>query len=723
MMRKINIHKRILLMFSAAVLFSAVSLGIILLWGILEAQENTHTVGNRFEDSVMTFADNIISYQAQRQIKEVSDERVRQVERELNTIREDTEYFATAMTEIMTHPEHYEPRHLPTPLKQKVNSGESYLLIAKKLQDECNNETVLKSIALASNIKDEQEVLATFYEDYPVALNVGSKYGYFISSENYRTEEKYKEIHSEAYHTSYDPRTRTWYKRAVETGTVGFTDAYPSLSGIPRLNCSAPFYDKDGFAGVVGFGLQLDAFYHLVSERTLGESNINFALNNKGEILFSSEKEGMFAVGDGHRNLKDIPEESVAHYVGRMIKGESGLAVVKIDGEEYFFSYAPLESMGWSFGTLLKRSEALAPAFKAKDALVLNIKKFNTVINSIFVGNILTFTTLFAMLFWLLFWGSKKAAEHFGKPIFALIDGVEEIAKGNLDKKIEIKTGDELEELSDSVNNMTAELKEYTENLVKVTAEKQKVATELEMAQNIQRDMLPHIFPPFPDRNEFDLYASNEPAKEMGGDFYDFYMPNQNRLVVTIADVSGKGIGAALFMVISKAVLKNVMLALKAENLAEGVKIANNQLEQNNDAMMFVTAFVGALDVKTGEFSFVNGGHNPPIIYRASEKKFAYLKLERNSVLGARKDFVFKSEKITILPNDLLFLYTDGVTEAFNEQGEMYGEERLLNTLNKFSGEISSEALINEVKQSLTAYTKGAEQSDDITMLCLNFWG
>ncbi len=723
MFKKINIHKRILLMFTAIVLLSAVSLGIILFVGMADVRRNTQKIGEEFGNSVTNFADEIISYHLQRQIREVTLYKVRQVERELASIKDHTAYLANAMTSILQHPERYSKRELPTPFERQIKSGEGYLLIATKLQAECDRPDVWESIHLAANIVDYQESMAKFYENSPIAFNFGSKYGYFISLENYKTEEKYRDIHSDSYHSSYDPRQRSWYKRAQKAMDVGFTDVYPAVNGAPRINCSAPFYDKEGFAGVMGFGVQLESLYNLVTENSLGESGINFALNKKGELLFSSQEEGLLSVGDGHKKLKDVPEPSIAKEALQMINGESGFCVVTIDGEEYYFSYAPITSMGWSFGALLKCSEALAPTIAVKDSLISQTKKFNAVMNSIFVGNVISLTVLFAALIWLFFIVSRMTAEKFGKPIFTLIDGVREIAQGNLDKKIEIKTGNEIEELSNSVNHMTARLKDYMDNLVSVTAEKQKVETELSMAQDIQKDMIPHIFPAYPDRNEIDLYASNKPAKEMGGDFYDFYMPDDNRLVVTMADVSGKGIGAALFMVTSKAILKNTVLASNENNLADCLSRANNQIQQNNEAMMFVTIFLGELNMKTVEFSFVNGGHNPPLVYRAKEKKFEYLSVEKNTVVGARKNYKFKGQSIKISPGDLLFLYTDGVTEAINEKNELYGEERLLNVLNGLEEVPSSKELIRKVQESLNAYMGKAEQFDDITMLSLKYLG
>ncbi|MBR1581262.1 MAG: serine/threonine-protein phosphatase, partial [Selenomonadaceae bacterium] len=215
-------------------------------------------------------------------------------------------------------------------------------------------------------------------------------------------------------------------------------------------------------------------------------------------------------------------------------------------------------------------------------------------------------------------------------------------------------------------------------------------------------------------------------AKEVGGDFYDFYLLDDKHLMVTIADVSGKGVPAALFMMISKTILKNFALTMaNADDVGALVSKTNQQLCQNNDAMMFVTMFVGLLDLNTGRFIYVNGGHNPPLIYRASTERFEYLTSSaRNYALGLMDDAEFEQETLELSAGDALFLYTDGVTEALNTREELYGEERLEACLNQPGAErLTVERMLALVRDSLNEYADGAPQSDDITMIGLKFNG
>ena len=222
---------------------------------------------------------------------------------------------------------------------------------------------------------------------------------------------------------------------------------------------------------------------------------------------------------------------------------------------------------------------------------------------------------------------------------------MKEIAAGNFNRRLEVRTGDEIEGLADSFNAMTEELKRYIQNMAQAAAEKEHARTELEVAARIQLDMLPDGHGPFPERKEFDIYASMDPAKDVGGDFYDFYMPEKGSLVITIADVSGKGVPAALFMAKSQSVLKNCVMKAKGSELALAMGEANRQLCRGNEAAMFVTVFLGMLDLSTGRLDYVNGGHCPPILGKAGG--YDFLPMKSNMVLGLM-DFSYEQQHVTL---------------------------------------------------------------------------
>ncbi len=278
-----------------------------------------------------------------------------------------------------------------------------------------------------------------------------------------------------------------------------------------------------------------------------------------------------------------------------------------------------------------------------------------------------------------------------------------------------VPKGDEIGALAVSFRNMMDELDDYMVNLAAVTADKERIATELNVATQIQASMLPCIFPAFPGRDEFDIYASMMPAKEVGGDFYDFFLVDQDHLAVVMADVSGKGVPAALFMVIAKTLIKNQ--AQQGHSPAEVFTAVNNQLCENNEAGLFVTSWMGILDINTGEFTYVNAGHNPPLLMR-SGGDFEYLRSRPGFVLAGMEGIRYRQATMKLGEGDVLYLYTDGVTEATNGENELYGEERLLNIVNQHKEDTPQE-LLPTIKADIDRFVGDAPQFDDITMLGL----
>ncbi|MCQ2749341.1 MAG: SpoIIE family protein phosphatase [Clostridia bacterium] len=257
------------------------------------------------------------------------------------------------------------------------------------------------------------------------------------------------------------------------------------------------------------------------------------------------------------------------------------------------------------------------------------------------------------------------------------------------------------------------------DNYLQIENTKDKINAELKTATNIQKDLLPRILPDFPGRCEFDVFASMTPAKEVGGDFYDFYFIDDDHFVFTVADVSGKGVPAALFMVIAKTILKNnLQLGMDFENAIEK---SNYQLSEGNDEDMFVTAWLGVLEISSGKLAFMNCGHNPPVVLKQGEHP-TYLTDRSGFVLAGMKTSKYKPHTITLEAGDKIFVYTDGVTEATNGEDELYGEDRLLKLLAE-NRDLSPEEAIKEVKGDIDLFVGDREQFDDITMLELRYNG
>ena len=286
-------------------------------------------------------------------------------------------------------------------------------------------------------------------------------------------------------------------------------------------------------------------------------------------------------------------------------------------------------------------------------------------------------------------------------------------------KRLDIHTGDEIENLKLVMANMEESINDYLENLTRVTAEKERIGAELSLATNIQASMLPHIFPAFPTRSEFDIYASMDPAKEVGGDFYDYFLIDDDHLCMVIADVSGKGVPAALFMMASKIILQSV--AMMDYSPAEILRRANDTICSNNEAEMFVTVWLGIMEISTGKLTAANAGHEFPALRKPNEK-FELYKDKHGFVIGGMEGVRYKEYEIQLEPGSKLFVYTDGVAEATSAEKELYGTERMIDALNA-DPNAAPQQILRNVRASVDGFVKDAEQFDDLTMLCVEYKG
>ena len=286
------------------------------------------------------------------------------------------------------------------------------------------------------------------------------------------------------------------------------------------------------------------------------------------------------------------------------------------------------------------------------------------------------------------------------------------------EKLKEIVSKDELQNLSETIYSMEQTVVEYIEEVKSITAEKERIGVELNVANAIQSNMLPSIFPPFPERTEFDIYASMQPAKEVGGDFYDFFMIDSSHLGLVMADVSGKGVPAALFMMIAKILLKN--RAKMGGKPSEILSTVNNQLCENNKVEMFVTVWLGILDIESGIITAASAGHEFPAIKHNG--KYELLKDKHGFVLAGMENSKYKDYEIKLEKGDSLFVYTDGVAEATDANNELFGTTRMIEALN-ISPEADCEGILKNVQNKIDAFVQDAPQFDDITMLCLEYYG
>ena len=308
------------------------------------------------------------------------------------------------------------------------------------------------------------------------------------------------------------------------------------------------------------------------------------------------------------------------------------------------------------------------------------------------------------------------------QPIRKLKEGTEKLTRhlgSDEPFTADVHTDDEIEELMHSIEELDRSLKHYIQENTEITAERERLKTELELAANIQMDMLPCVFPPFPNRSEFALYAFMDPAKEVGGDFYDFFLVDPEHLGLVIADVSGKGIPAALFMMMAKIMIQNCVLAGLGPSRA--LEQVNRLITENNRESMFVTVWLGVLDIPSGKLTAVNAGHEYPV-FKTTDGYYELLKDKHGLAVGIMEGVHYREYELELSPGSSLFLYTDGLPEANNADEKLFGMDRALATLNN-NPEAEPEETLKEVGSAVDAFVGEAPQFDDLTMLCLKYYG
>ena len=339
-----------------------------------------------------------------------------------------------------------------------------------------------------------------------------------------------------------------------------------------------------------------------------------------------------------------------------------------------------------------------------------------------YVFNMMTMAVILLGIFSILHWYFTN--KGLIKPLRLIEKNVMNFALNNAQNDntlVDIRSNDELEELAASINKMENDIAFYINDIRLITAEKERIGAELDVARRIQADMLPGLFPPYPDRKEFDIYASMTPAKEVGGDFYDFFFIDEDHIAMVIADVSGKGVPAALFMVIAKTLIKYRTITGGTLSPAEILADVNNRLCERNEEGFFVTVWLGIVQISTGKGVAANAGHEHPVIKRG-DGEYRYSIYKHSPAVAAMENISFKEHEFELAPGDRLFVYTDGVLEATNSDTVLFGDDRLLAALNAHP-DYDTENLLKNVKTEIDLFVGAAPQFDDITMLEFRYYG
>ena len=555
---------------------------------------------------------------------------------------------------------------------------------------------------------DILNLISAVVENNPEIYGATIAFEPYAYSENSRTFAPYfckRNGKLEFTYIPYDYFFWDWYQIPRELNAPVWSEPYfdEGAGGIMMATFSVPFYrnvsGERKIMGVVTADVSLSWLHDIIASIKIAQTGYGFLISKNGTFVTHPDpnlvmNETIFSVAEarGDTQMRELGR--------KMVRGESGFApfVSIFTGKTCWMKFAPLSSSGWSLAVLFPQDE-----------LMQDITRLTrTVIFLSLVG----FLFILVVIVWI--------AESITRPLRILSRAAEHIASGNLDIELPlIKTRDEVGILADSFNFMKSSLRQYIAELKETTAAKERIESELKIAHDIQMGFLPKTFPPFPDRPEFDIYATLAPAKEVGGDLYDFFFLDDEHLCFAIGDVSGKGVPAALFMAITKTLVKTkATQGLTPERVLGRV---NEDLSLENEAMMFVTLFVGILNTRTGEVEYGNGGHNFPYILRENGA-LEVLEGTGGMALGIVDVFSYQSRKISLQRGDTLFLYTDGVTEATDKNEALFSEGRLENELNSLHEKPVKE-VVTAVMQKVKDFSEGVPQADDITMLVLRYNG
>lgn len=460
---------------------------------------------------------------------------------------------------------------------------------------------------------------------------------------------------------------------------------------------SKPLFNRDGevFA-VFTADLSLGWLGEMIGGIKPYPGSYNLMLSRTGRYMVHRRQERVMKE-TVYSATGEMTDTTVRYIAGQMISGRHGMAVLQNDDTLAYVFYAPVDRTGWSLGIVCPRSQVFASVDKMKMAVILVV--------------------LSGLL--LLFVLCHRLIRGLTRPLRQFADAAQGVACGDFTAPLPPGSRDrELRELRDSFQSMQESLTEYIEELRQSTAVKERIESELRIASEIQMGMIPKIFPPFPEREDIDLYAELHPAKEVGGDLYDFFI-HDGKLYFAIGDVSGKGIPASLFMAVTRSLFRSV--ATYFSTPCGIIRSMNASMTDSNDSNMFVTLFIGILDLATGRLDYCNAGHNPPIVV-ATDGCAQFLNVKPNLPVGVLPSFGYEGQQVQLSRGSILFMYTDGITEAENSDKVLYGEAALeaviLATCGAGPKEMTT-AVINSVRR----HSIGAGQSDDLTIMAIRYTG
>ncbi|MEA4974009.1 MAG: SpoIIE family protein phosphatase [Candidatus Metalachnospira sp.] len=698
------IRKKVQAMVLAISVTALLLTSVVSIFSMLTIQNDVLSAGKALGDTAAKNGEDALLEQMEQNLLDIVSSKAKLADSQLGRFSAYTDQFAAYAHSLYSSPSNFVPVEVLPPNKENLNKLTMQRYLAKEsieLADVHSEINLLGNLehVFRPVITDEKEMITTIY--------IGTESGFMLSYDN--RADLGDTTAAEEYYDYFDS---SWYTAAKEAGKTIFTDTYPDTYGRGlTISCAAPFYDENNhFAGVVCMDILITDLNRTIIDIDIGENSYAMLIDKKGRVIASPQMASEQTEFDDILKDTSLPAYEVKDEI---MSGNTGVALTS---QGIYYAYTPVASADWVLAIHVPASDITEPVAQIRENINSKTDDTAASMSRNIRTTILIFVVSFAVIIIIVVILARRFAAQLTKPLLSLRNDVGEISGGNLKYRAEIHDNDEIGDLAGSFNNMALSLEQYINDLTLVTAEKERIGAELDVAKHIQASMLPCIFPAFPERPELDIYATMTPAKEVGGDFYDFFLVDDDRLAMVMADVSGKGVPAALFMVIAKTLLKNVaQTGLSPKDVLEKV---NNQLCVNNEAEMFVTVWLGILEISTGKLTCANAGHEYPVLKREGGD-YELVKDKHGFVLAGMEGSRYKEYELQMEPGDKLFLYTDGVAEATDANNQLYGTERMLAALNR-NRDVDCKTLLNCMQEEIDAFVGETPQFDDITMLSLD---
>ena len=616
---------------------------------------------------------------------------------------------------LLQTPELYSAR--PFALPDASMEGKISLQLVGETNRMPEDPAVLEKLSLLANLSD---VMTALYR------NAGTSSVYIAVPEGYMLcvdDKSDARIDDQGNVLTIPIRERPWYLGAAQSDSIFFTDVLKdTFTGEIGITCTIPIRQDGRLIAVAAADLFLDQMEEAVSNS--GDVvHYTCIINNQGHVVFSPQNQGTLRARTAEEavDLRSSEQADLAAFVRDALNGVTGVRELDLDGDRVYLAGAPVKTLGWAVVSVVDKAATERPTIMMQEQFDSTLNEAATIYNKNLDRSKQTIIVLILLILIMGLTAGDRLSRRIVRPLEHMTNRVRSLGGKNLQFQMEeeYRTGDEIEVLAESFSALSAKTLQYVDQVKRVTAEKERIGAELTMANAIQRSQLPRLFPPFPNRHEFNLFATMKPAKEVGGDFYDFFMVDNDHVALVMADVSGKGVPAALFMMVTRMLIKSRLQS--GESVAEALTNVNRQLCENNELGYFVTVWLAVLEISTGKGVAVNAGHEHPVL-RRSDGKYE-LVLYRHSLAVAAMDGVrFRQHEFQLCPGDSFFVYTDGVTEATNGEHELFGTDRMLEALNK-EPDAEPDQLLKNVMDDIHRFMDGEDQFDDITMMCLKYNG